>query len=374
MAVFTANFLKGLKPAEASYEERDAGCPGLLIRVNSKGRKVFEVVVPEGRSRRRVRLGTFPDTSLATARRRAAEAKAAPTIHAGGRRVSDLWTAYKAEKEATLRAWRDVEMVWTQWAEPKIGHVRVEDLNMHHGARLIEHVAEKSSPNRARKVVRYLSPMLSYAAGRGMIPGNPWAGLHLPEGVERRDRVLTRDEWRAVWEWAEAEPYPWGPFVRALMLSAQRLNEVAAMRWDEIDGDLWVIPATRHKSKRRHEVPLSGALSALIAAQPRHDAHVFSTRAGKPIVPGSVLMKRVQRDTGTSGWRFHDMRRTGATLMSEAGALRFIVERVLGHTDNSVTATYDRATYRDEKRDALERLAATVAKTGTAATAEAVAS
>lgn len=374
MAVFTANFLKGLKAAESAYEERDAGCPGLLIRVNQRGKKVFEVIVAEGRKRRRVRLGTYPDTSLATARRRAAEAKAAPEVHAGGRRVSGLWEAYKAEKEHTLRAWRDVEMVWTQWAEPKIGHVRLEDLNMHHGARLIEHVAEKSSPNRARKVIRYLSPMLTYAAGRGMIPGNPWAGLALPDGVERRDRVLSRAEWLAVWEWAEAAPYPWGAFVRALMLSGQRLNEVAGMRWDEIDGGLWVIPAARHKSKRRHEVALSGALAALIAAQPRHDEHVFSNRRGKPIAPGSKLLATIQADTETTGWRFHDLRRTGATLMSEAGVLRFIVERVLGHTDNSVTAVYDRATYRDEKRDALEKLAATVVKTGTAATAEAVAS
>lgn len=41
-------------------------------------------------------------------------------------------------------------------------------------------------------------------------------------------------------------------------------------------------------------------------------------------------------------------------------ANRFIVERVLGHSDSSVTAIFDRATYRDEKREALEVLAATV--------------
>lgn len=360
MATFTANFLKGLKPQAVRYEERDGGCPGLLVRVNSDGGKVFEVIVAEGRKRRRVRLGAFPDTSLATARRMAADAKAAPEIHAGGRRVADLWDAYKAEKEQTLRAWRDVEMVWRQWAEPKIGHVRVEDLNLHHGARLIEHVAAQSSPNRARKVIRYLAPMLTYAAGRGMIPGNPWAGLHLPDGVERRDRVLTRAEWLAVWEWAETAPYPFGPFMRALMLSAQRLNEVAAMRWAEREGDLWVIPAARHKSKRRHEVPLSRALAGVLAGLPRHDEHVFSTRAGKPIVPGSVLLKRIQRDTETSGWRFHDLRRTGATFMSEAGAQRFVIERVLGHADSTVTAIYDRASYRQDKRAALETLAATV--------------
>ena len=360
MATFTANFLKGLKPGPRSYEERDAGCPGLLIRVGQRGRKVFEVVVSDGRRRRRVRLGTFPEVSLATARRRAAEAKEAPSLHVGGKRVRDLWDVYAAERRASLRSFRDVEMVWTTWAEPEIGHVRLEDLNLHHGARLIETVAKRSSPNRARKVIRYLSPMLSHAAGRGMIPGNPWAGLHLPEGVERRDRVLTANEWDAVASWAAREPYPWGPFIAALMASAQRLSEVSDLRWSEVEGGVFAIPASRHKSKRRHEVPLPSALADLIAAQPRHDEHVFSTRRGRPIAPGAKLLAHIHRETETAGWRFHDIRRTGATRMSEAGVPRFIVERVLGHADHSVTAIYDRATYREEKRAALDALARSV--------------
>ena len=39
---------------------------------------------------------------------------------------------------------------------------------------------------------------------------------------------------------------------------------------------------------------------------------------------------------------------------------RFTLERVLGHTENSVTSVYDRHHYRDEKRAALEVLAETL--------------
>jgi integrase len=294
------------------------------------------------------------------ARRLASEHKTGPTIHSAGLRVRDLWEMYRAETEPKRRAFRDVEIAWRLWAEPLIGNVRLDDLNMRHGAELIGDVVRRSTPNRARKVIRYISPMLRFAAGRGLIPGNPWAGLHVPEGVGPRDRVLSRDEWRSLWGWAQAAPYPWGPYLRALMLSAQRLSEVAGVSWAELDGDLWAIPAERHKSKMRHEVPMSGALAALIGAQPRHDEHVFSVRSGRPIVPGDTLKKRIDRETGVTDWRFHDLRRTGATLMAEGGVQRFIIERVLGHADNSVTAIYDRATYRDEKRAALEVLAETV--------------
>ena len=146
-----------------------------------------------------------------------------------------------------------------------------------------------------------------------------------------------------------------------LMLSAQRLNEVAAMRWAEIDGDVWVIPAARHKSKKRHEVPMSTSLATLIEAQPRHDEHVFSTRLGRAVAPGSTLKNRIVAATGVTDWRFHDLRRTGATLMAEGGVQRFIIERVLGHVETSVTAVYDRHHYREEKRAALEVLAETLA-------------
>ena len=155
-------------------------------------------------------------------------------------------------------------------------------------------------------------------------------------------------------------PLPFDPFVRALMLSGQRLNEVAGMRWAEIEGDVWVITAARHKSKKRHEVPLSAALASLLAVLERHDAHVFSTRKDKSIVPGNKLKERINAATGMGGWRFHDVRRTGATLMAEGGVPRFIVERVLGHADHTVTAVYDRATYRAEKRTALDVLGDTV--------------
>jgi integrase len=149
------------------------------------------------------------------------------------------------------------------------------------------------------------------------------------------------------------------------MLSAQRLNEVGGMRWDEIEGDVWAIPGERHKSKNRHEVPLSSALVHLLATAPRHDDHVFSVRSGRPVKPGQRFKIKIDRETGVSDWRFHDLRRSGATMMAEGGVQRFILERVLGHSDRSVTAVYDRATYREEKRQALEVLAATVGKTTT---------
>src|ERR1035437_10095788 len=59
-------------------------------------------------------------------------------------------------------------------------------------------------------------------------------------------------------------------------------------------------------------------------------------------------------------WILHDLRRTAKTLMVRAGVRPDISERVLGHVIAGVEGTYDRHSYADEKRDALEKLGAMI--------------
>ncbi len=362
----------GLKPRDKGYEVRDEIVRGLVLRVGKRGQKVWEVIIQRGKRRERERLGTFPDISVKQARKLAEEAKEqAHTMRTDNRikTVADLFDAYKTAREDELRTWRDVQSVWDNWAKDRIGHVRATDLNFRHGQDLRTHVSKRSSANRAGAVVRYMRPFLAWCADEQMIAVNPWEKLKTGTKIARRDRVLSLDEWHSIYAAACLMPYPFGDFTRVLMLSAQRLGNVAQMRYDELQGDVWVIPKEKIKSTNTdnataHEVPLSGALGDLIAGIKRRGDYVFTSNGEVPIAPGSKVKNLLQKNSETHNWRFHDIRRTAATLMTtgnEAGkANRFIVERVLGHSDSSVTAIYDRATYRDEKREALEVLAATV--------------
>src|SRR6516165_2003363 len=83
-----------------------------------------------------------------------------------------------------------------------------------------------------------------------------------------RDRVLTDDELRKVWRAAGDMKNAFGPFVRFTLLTATRREEAASMRRSELDGDLWVIPAARYKTKHNHAVPLSRAAQTVLQAMP----------------------------------------------------------------------------------------------------------
>jgi len=361
-----------LKPKPKGYEVRDELVRGLILRVGKKGTKVWEVVVSRGGKRARERLGTFPAITVKEARIKADAAKEKALLQLTGeapRTVDDIFEGYKTARSTEMRSWHDVQSVWDIWAKDRLGHVRSTDVSIHHGLDLRKHVAQQSSPLRAAAVVRYLRPMFAWAADEQWIDTNPWLGLKVGAKSQSRDRVLTDDEWTALWDAALARPYPFGPFVQLLMLSAQRLSNVAQIRWDEIHGDVWVIPrekmkATKKDSAKAHEVPLSDAMAELIAKQPRRCDFVFSTKPEKHIWPGSKLLNSLQSETETSEWRFHDIRRTATTKMTsgnDAGKVtRFIAAKVLGHSDSTITATYDLSEYRDEKREALEVLAASV--------------
>ena len=189
-----------------------------------------------------------------------------------------------------------------------------------------------------------------------------------------RTRVLSDDEIRAIWP-ALGEAATFGALIKTLLLTAQRRDEVAHMSRKEIGEDrIWTIPPERYKTKRPNFVPLSEAALAVIEAQPKIDGcdYVFPSRAETPFTgfgkskakldKAILAAMKKQAKEGTRiepipNWTLHDLRRTAKTLMVRAGVRPDISERVLGHVIAGVEGTYDRHSYADEKRDALEKLA-----------------
>jgi integrase len=168
--------------------------------------------------------------------------------------------------------------------------------------------------------------------------------------------VLTDDELRAVWR--AAGEYPFGAFVKMLILTGQRRGEVAGMRWSEVNGDLWTLPPERMKGDAAHEVPLSGMAVELLESLPHVGGgdYVFSTTAGQRPISGFSKNKRRLR--AGNGWTLHDLRRTVRTRLSGLGVPDLISELIIAHRRPELHAIYDLHTYREEKREALEKWAA----------------
>jgi integrase len=127
------------------------------------------------------------------------------------------------------------------------------------------------------------------------------------------------------------------------------------MKWDEIDGSDWTLPAARNKTKVDLVRPLSKAAQAILPGLPK--AGEFVWLGTKPITSFTNLKAAFDKATRTKGWTLHDLRRTARSLMSRAGVPTDHAERCLGHVIGGVRGVYDRHEYHREKAQAFEALA-----------------
>jgi integrase len=208
-----------------------------------------------------------------------------------------------------------------------------------------------------------------WLADRDIISISPAAGVRMPAELVSRDRVLDDDELRLVWKASGTLSEPFGAFVRMLMLTGQRRDEVARMTDDELAGDLWTIPGDRAKNGEPHLVPLSpealGVLAEVTRIGPAN--FVFST-TGRTAISGyskaktalDAAVAKLAKDEGRdplAGWTLHDLRWSCATGLARLGVPVHVTELVLNHRSGSragIVGVYQRHQYLDERRAALE--------------------
>jgi integrase len=152
----------------------------------------------------------------------------------------------------------------------------------------------KPSDHRARDLHTALSSFFGWLHKRRprIVSSNPAAGVLLSFNVTKRERLLTSDEIVCLWRACDKINGQFGAVLKLLLLTGQRLNEIAAMRWDELREDSLHLPGVRTKNKKPHIVPLSPLALQIIAAVPRRIEHcpfVFSTTGRSPISGWSKL-------------------------------------------------------------------------------------
>ena len=118
----------------------------------------------------------------------------------------------------------------------------------------------------ARRLHETLRPLFGWAFASGAIQSNPMTGLPCPKPVEARDRVLFDEEIKALWQAVTAEGWPFASVFKVLLLTGQRREEVAGMRWREVDLDAgaWTIAKERCKNGKAHTVDLSPEATRLL--------------------------------------------------------------------------------------------------------------
>jgi integrase len=235
----------------------------------------------------------------------------------------------------------------------------------------------KPSPQQARALFTFLHMVFDFAAGHGGfgLKRNPIGHIRKARrlgAAVTRDHVLTDEELAALWIAAGQLPPSHRRVYRVLVLSGLRLNEAAGARWSEIDGDRWIIPASRMKGRngkaRAHAVPITRDLRKALDEIPPSERgeFIFPGRGGtavKALLADEmlhVLRERAKARGEDPGkivlrlWRNHDLRRVIKSGLRKLNVADDVSEAVLAHKRAGLSGIYDVYDRWPERQAALE--------------------
>src|SRR3984893_12830992 len=254
---------------------------GLYLVVQPSGAKSFAVRYRYAGQPRKLTLGAFPAITLEAAReiggkalRAAADGRDPATEQQRGKRdlyenVALDFIERHAMKSNRATTWRETARilglrpspddptklvdiggdVMSAWRGRKIQEISKRDI-----VALLDAVNDRGSPIMANRVRSAVRKLFNWCLARDTVQVSPCTLVTPPAPERSRDRVLTDDELRMVWNAADGDGWPFGPLVKLLVLTGQRLGEVGGMRWSEVDLEnrLWVLPAPRVKNNELH--------------------------------------------------------------------------------------------------------------------------
>lgn len=366
---------------------------GLMLERLPSGARVWRLryIRPNG-DRNRISLGAYSEVSLADARERrdevrallrkgldpasaqrdqkAAERQEAASTFAV---VGELWLAAREEKqkagdisESTLRKAR---LVVRSYLIPELRHCPIATLTSRRATEAVDKIATKT-PSLAVKARHYLSMIVNFAIDKGFREEGRTLSMRRATKKPKSDGLPAATEpaeMRALIMAIDAYPTPVMRAALTLnMLTAVRPSNLAEAEWSEFDFDHaeWKIPAGKMKMAEAHKVYLSTQAINLL-----RDMRAYSD--GKQFVFPPLArqksehlhrdsMSKALRDMGFRGKHVtHGFRAMFCTAARERLRIpKDVREVTLAHgSKNEVEAAYNRATFLDERREAMQRWA-----------------
>ncbi|CDX45287.1 Phage-related integrase [Mesorhizobium sp. SOD10] len=366
-----------LKPGRHS----DGG--GLYLNVSPSGSKSWLFMWVRNGKRREMGFGAYPGITLASARRKAIEYRAAV---AEGRdpiaekakdaepTFGECADKFLASMEAS---WRNDKhrAQWRMTLTEYCGTIRTKRVSEVGTDEVLEILLPiwNSKPETASRLRGRIERVLDFAKAKGWRTGeNPalWRG-HLKNVLPARQR-LSRGH-HAAMPYVDVPPFikrlrnAEAMAARALeflILTAARSGEVYGAEWSEFDLDkaLWVIPAERMKAAVEHRVPLSPPALDIVKSlyeSRLSNRYVFpGQRTNRPL--SSAAMEMLMRRMKVDAYTVHGFRSAFRDFAGdETGFPREIAEAALSHRVGDATErAYRRADAVEKRRKLMSAWAA----------------
>lgn len=293
------------------------------------------------------------------------------TVHTFESVAKNFIELYVDEKK--LRSKHEIVRSLNKYILPRWGSKPIGAIEREHVIELLDHMVKNHGARMADYVLAMVRKIMRWHATRvsnyncPIVPGmgrdNPSERKRTRVIGQTRTKKWVDEELRRFWQ-ACGEIGTFGALLKVALLTAQRKDKVATMRWDDVKDGVWTIAHAPREKGHAGELRLPRQVLDIIEAQPRiaGNPYVFAGRGPGPFNSFSEAKADLDKLLPIDKWVIHDVRRTAKSLMSRAGVKREISEIVLGHVIRGIEGVYEHHDFSKEKTQALVKLAKEVGK------------
>jgi integrase len=295
----------------------------------NKTRKAW--VITKGKDRKRIKLGLYPQLSLAEARKRALVALGTDTE--------------EAPKLPTFPEARDQYLAQGTW-RPRSRYEITRTLNKHfHWSKPIDQITHRdvseaidaiAAKSEAAHAFKDIRAFFNFCVPR-YLKSSPCTGLKPPSRYVPRSRVLSDEELIKVWRACESQGN-FGVIMRLCFLTAARRSEIVGAK-TFTDNTVTFLET---KNGKDHVLPITPYIRSLFYQV-------------QPLISWGKPKARLDKISGVTGYCIHDARRTTSTNLGRLNTDPFLIERILNHSMPSLQRTYNRHAYVEAMREPIER-------------------
>ncbi|GAB1411230.1 site-specific integrase [Desulfovibrionales bacterium] len=236
-----------------------------------------------------------------------------------------------AKQRKNPTTWGRELSLFSNWIDPLIGHIRIQEIAITQWDFLISAMAEGGlSPRTRQYACMTLRLTLEHAFQRKLIPDMPprakLIGATVKPDSNRRTRAVTNEELQAILkELARRDMYAYRITVFCA-LTCCRFGEAAKLEWIDVDLGSGRATFCDTKNGTSREIPLSETLVDLLKGVGPSKGYVFLNQQGKPYSQAPGAFKQAVDTLGLNEGRskrdrvvFHTLRHTAATRLGRSG-------------------------------------------------------
>jgi len=370
--------IKALKPKPSRYLVSDGR--GLSLDVLPSGKMSWLYRYRLNSAYEKVTLGRYPDLTLKAARAKrdelaaqvadgtspAGEVKKARVGIAGNVSVRKFGERYFNEQ--VVRNWKDTSQIRRYLDNeiyPVLGDRPLKEITALDVQAIVYRKRDNGRVAAAMQLRGVIKQMFDYAIEVQQVTMNPAAmvATRYIGKARRRSRVLTKQEiglyLRTIYKSNIRRQFKLA--LHILLLTLSRKSELLLARWQHVNFDEgeWLIPEENAKTGKPHIVYMATQVAAMfkeLKALAGESEFVLPSRSSmkKPFA-ASALNKALEGLTfDMDPLTIHDLRRTGATLLTEKGFNRDVIEKALSHEKQGIRAVYILAEHAKERKKMLQ--------------------